>query len=215
MQGVPEREECFGGAGVERGSRVVGSREKRGYGRTPKEGAEVAPSPQQAEETAAAFLAAPLAKLLRGEPQEPSSAPGGPGCPGASFPPAPHLGCREHPPPLPQPPGKRLPRPAGGRTQARSPARGSPGERGAESILPESHGPRVRAGGGDLPACSPASSRSPRPTHRTPTGRPVAPLTCWLAAAASGPPAARPWPAPRGSRLRSRPGPSAFRATGA
>lgn len=77
---------------------------------------------------------------------------------------------RKHPPPLPQPPGKRLPMPGGRR---HSGALSSPGKpRRARSWVhpPESHRPRVRAGGGDLPACRPASSRSPRLARWVPVG---------------------------------------------
>lgn len=42
--------------------------------------------------------------------------------------------------------GSGSPCPAGGSTQARSPARGSPGDHGAGSILPESHGARQSRG---------------------------------------------------------------------
>ncbi|XP_073892950.1 uncharacterized protein [Macaca fascicularis] len=71
-------------------------------------------------------------------------------------------------------PGSGYPCPAGGGTQARSTARGSPGERRAGSILPGSHGPRVRVEGGDRHPRGPASSRGPRPagprTRPAPSG---------------------------------------------
>lgn len=130
-------------------------------------------------ETAVAVPAVPVAKLLREAPQESSSSPRAPGVPAPCARPAsaraelcsqnscprrasPRLAasillrCRSRP-------GSGSPCPAGGSTQARSPARGSPGGRGAGSILPGSHGRSVRAGGGDRPVCRPTSSYKPPP----------------------------------------------------
>lgn len=113
-------------------------------------------------------------------------------------------------------PGSGTPCPAGGGTQARSPARGSPGEHRAGSILPESHGPSVRAGGGDRPASRPASSRSPRPNHPHTRRCLLEMLTCLLPSrrllASRGAPLARAWrlqlplrfPLPPGRSLRCR-----------
>lgn len=69
------------------------------------------------------------------------------------------LGCRSRP-------GHGSPCPAGGRTQTRSPARGSPGERGAGSILPGKRRARVRAGGGEQPPCGAQTRLLPRPPPR-------------------------------------------------
>lgn len=63
-------------------------------------------------------------------------------------------------------PGQGSPCPAGGRTQTRSPARGSPGERLAGSILPGKRRARVRAGGGDRPPCGAQTRLLPRPPPR-------------------------------------------------
>lgn len=69
------------------------------------------------------------------------------------------LGCRSRP-------RRGSPCPTGGRTQTRSPARGSPGERGAGSILPGKPRARVRAGGGDRPPCSAQTRLLPWPPPR-------------------------------------------------
>lgn len=139
--------------------------------------------------TAVAVPAVPVAKLLRGAPQESSSSTRAPGVPAPCARPAsarselssqnscprrasPRLAasillrCRSRP-------GSGSPCPAGGSTQARSPARGSPGDRGAGSILPGSHGRSVRAGGGDRPACRPTSSYKPPPRLPHAHGAPV------------------------------------------
>lgn len=69
------------------------------------------------------------------------------------------LGCRSRP-------VRGSPCPAGGRTQTRSPARESPGERRAGSILSGKLRTRVRAGGGDRSLCGAQTRLLPRPPPR-------------------------------------------------
>lgn len=168
--------------------------------------------------TAVADPVAPLAKLLRGAPQESSCSPGGPRCPDAVSPsrhlPLPNscpcrasprlaasilVRCRSRP-------GSGSPCPAGGGTQARSPARGSPGERGAGSILPRATDPASEQGEETSPRADPPPPAAPA----SPAPRPPGPG--WRhspddsRAAASWPPAARPSAPARGCCSRSHPG---------
>jgi hypothetical protein len=171
---------------------------------------------------------APLAKIARGKPREPSflrpevqRAPAEPpGLAGAVSPrdtwprltpglrvspPRLTSACPEHPrPPLPQPPRKRLPMPCPAAAALRRALQ--PGEAPASAELgPSSPG-----------ASSPRQSRRrrpppartrllPRPPPRPPPRRPGAPRRRSPAnsrAAAAWPPAVRPSPRPRGSRSR-------------
>lgn len=132
------------------------------------------------------------AKLPRRAPQEPSSAPGAPAEPSGARslpPPAPARaelgGCacgRSTSPPLAESillrcrsrAGSGSPCPAGGGTQARSPARGSPGERRAGSILSGSHGPASTLGEETAPRAAPPPPAAPVPSAPAPARRPAA-----------------------------------------
>lgn len=181
---------------------------QREGGETQREGAAVAPFPQQAEEAEGKNCSrtprgTPSLTPERGAPGVPLRARGPQVSDAVSPPPRHRATCRASPRPAASilvrcrsaPPGKRLPMPGGRRhTQARCAARGSPGERGAGSILPEPRPPRQRRGRRRraqtrllppppltccLPGPPPPPGRPPRvaraPASRLPLPRPPGP----------------------------------------
>lgn len=216
---------------------MVPRREIGGGGGEPEEGAELAPFPiaggGSEQKPAVAIPAAPRAKLPKRRPGPLLHVRGPSGATQASarrvptrhlpaqdlgppraplLPPAPLLTAtrRGHPPPLLQPPRKRLPMPGGRRHSGALSSPGKPGRAPSRVHPPREPRARVSAGGGDRPTRSPPPPAAPAPPGPAPARR-RSPARCMAAAARGAPhpgPAAPARVPPPGRSLRL---PSALR----
>lgn len=192
---------------------MVPRREIGGGGGEPEEGAELAPFPiaggGSEQKPAVAIPAAPRAKLPKRRPGPLLHVRGPSGATQASarrvptrhlpaqdlgppraplLPPAPLLTAtrRGHPPPLLQPPRKRLPMPGGRRHSGALSSPGKPGRAPSRVHPPREPRARVSAGGGDRPTRSPPPPAAPAPPGPAPARR-RSPARCMAAAARGAP----------------------------